>query len=720
MLLQLVAQFGTSWASIAKYIPGRTDQQCMGRWKRHLDPNINRDSWTHLEDVQLCALVSRYDNQWSSVARALDGRTGQLCRTRWAKLNQSHFEATFKEEIEAVDIEALERAQERANRERERITGLPTASTRVRIPGQRKDGKKTQAKPETIRLLGKGGGAKSGARGYGSYAETAPGISLPSYRPEAFQAVNGPGVYTAQQQMYPTLPPSLNVATLQYPPGLQQQMYPAFPQQQMEVHPVYSGAAGYPQQGHAPFHHHATMYGQAQQLPQQQQQQQQQEHWRQPDTKKRRGPGRPTKAELEARRSADEHKDSSLLLDAVSGFGGTSLVFDHGQVLSLPHGYHPGKNYYLEPLSARQPTKRGRGRPRKQHAASSEVRWEPMPLDTESPSNAFGGFRQAPCRGARSDTRKRLDFEEVATSLDIVDRVWRSGGDAGCCGFGSYDMTGARRDSRGKLAAQATVPVPEDGTMLSINGLNQHMTPFKPKNEAERSNSTSGTGKSLGGFHAEDGNAASGGFFGLEYLTDDKLPGVGSKTPLSALKRVPKTAASPMLADLLRSPQMNTQGLVSPAPIGKRGGTWNPVATPDANRLVRCLDLSDAATAAVAGSTPGSAANVVLDSASRLNPGTVMMKNTATVGEAGRVFNAIRDAQGQTRQQFVQMPVFNAIDGVLPVGVQGGLGAEAQAKPADRFDRFEQLAANGDKAVNRRRLSSESVRISLHALLEQA
>ena len=130
--------------------------------------------------------------------------------------------------------------------------------------------------------------------------------------------------------------------------------------------------------------------------------------------------------------------------------------------------------------------------------------------------------------------------------------------------------------------------------------------------------------------------------------------------------------------------------------------------------------MSDAATAAVAGRTPGSAANVVLDSASRLNPGTVMMKNTATLGEAGRVFNAIHDAQGQTRQQFVQMPVFNAIDGVLPVGVQGGLGAEAQAKPADRFDRFEQLAANGDKAVNRRRLSSESVRISLHALLEQA
>ena len=34
----LVAEHGNAWACIACRMDGRTDQQCMGRWKRHLDP----------------------------------------------------------------------------------------------------------------------------------------------------------------------------------------------------------------------------------------------------------------------------------------------------------------------------------------------------------------------------------------------------------------------------------------------------------------------------------------------------------------------------------------------------------------------------------------------------------------------------------------------------------------------------------------------------------
>ena len=42
LLTQLVAEHGNRWAEIARHIEGRTDQQCMGRWTRHLDPNISR------------------------------------------------------------------------------------------------------------------------------------------------------------------------------------------------------------------------------------------------------------------------------------------------------------------------------------------------------------------------------------------------------------------------------------------------------------------------------------------------------------------------------------------------------------------------------------------------------------------------------------------------------------------------------------------------------
>lgn len=44
-LIELVKTFGVGrWAEIARNCDGRTDQQCMGRWRRHLDPAIRRVS----------------------------------------------------------------------------------------------------------------------------------------------------------------------------------------------------------------------------------------------------------------------------------------------------------------------------------------------------------------------------------------------------------------------------------------------------------------------------------------------------------------------------------------------------------------------------------------------------------------------------------------------------------------------------------------------------
>lgn len=109
LLTRLVQQHGNHWATIARHVPGRTDQQCMGRWKRHLDPSIKRDKWNFEEDVKLCALYSKYDNAWSSISRALDGRTPQQCRTRWHNLKTTSFMARYQREIQSIDIDAIER-----------------------------------------------------------------------------------------------------------------------------------------------------------------------------------------------------------------------------------------------------------------------------------------------------------------------------------------------------------------------------------------------------------------------------------------------------------------------------------------------------------------------------------------------------------------------------------------------------------------------------------
>lgn len=52
-LLELVGLHGNAWAEISRQLEGRTDQQCMGRWRRHLDPAIKRDSWYECTSVSI-------------------------------------------------------------------------------------------------------------------------------------------------------------------------------------------------------------------------------------------------------------------------------------------------------------------------------------------------------------------------------------------------------------------------------------------------------------------------------------------------------------------------------------------------------------------------------------------------------------------------------------------------------------------------------------------
>jgi len=67
---------------------GRTDQQCMGRWRRHLDPSVSRNQWSTKEDRKLAELRVRHGANWSAIAKTMKNRTAQQCRARWF---QAHF-----------------------------------------------------------------------------------------------------------------------------------------------------------------------------------------------------------------------------------------------------------------------------------------------------------------------------------------------------------------------------------------------------------------------------------------------------------------------------------------------------------------------------------------------------------------------------------------------------------------------------------------------------
>ena len=77
-LMRLVKTYGCAWAEISRLMDGRTDQQCMGRWRRHLDPAIRRDAWTIKEDASLQArpVSRRYSGLHALPCALLEPRTG--------------------------------------------------------------------------------------------------------------------------------------------------------------------------------------------------------------------------------------------------------------------------------------------------------------------------------------------------------------------------------------------------------------------------------------------------------------------------------------------------------------------------------------------------------------------------------------------------------------------------------------------------------------------
>ena len=71
------------WKLVAAYVPGRDDNECMQRFRNMLDPNLRKGPWTAEEDEKIIELVKKHGaKQWTTIAEALDGRTGKQCRER--------------------------------------------------------------------------------------------------------------------------------------------------------------------------------------------------------------------------------------------------------------------------------------------------------------------------------------------------------------------------------------------------------------------------------------------------------------------------------------------------------------------------------------------------------------------------------------------------------------------------------------------------------------